>query len=705
MLKITLILLLVILIGIGTTNGAEATNYKTYTNTDGIFSIDYPSGWKVDHDETSMVVFEDKENWTKFIQVYYLEDVYYDQWTSTEILADINSFSENICYDSTIENDGFICYDFQIHNSYEDKINGVPAYIQLSSYVKEYEGGSESEMVWAYEANFVDKEDLWELTSEIRVNYISQGKSEQVLDSIRHSMGTFVLHEKSSSYTSLSSLPTLEYYYSVEPVPEWADQYFYETAVRDAVNKITEKNPWLTFRHVAYEDSEIDISWIKEYGTGTLGEAHSTIGLVHIQMGDSDCGTWFPHSKEMLVDTIAHEMLHGVGFEHVNNPKSIMYFEASDSVYEYEVEEIRLGEWEYYPSPLCTIKNTTDYYVEVETSDYGEKFDVFFVKSESDVEKYADGDYFNKYTNCSVEDVTSYKKTCKNVSGNGGIIVSTPDYISDGYADFTIMMQEKRYNAPSDYSLEKVSGVNYVLAVNADFESERQNYNKAISIYKKILESNPNDTHALHNLGLVYDNLGNDDMALEYYQKTLRLNSQDEYALTNIGTIMEERGQYEDALEYYQEAIEVNPEFVTALQNERTVKAKIEEGGGCLIATAAFGSEMAPQVQFLRELRDNTVLQTTSGTTFMNGFNQFYYSFSPQIADYERENPVFKEAVKVSLTPLLTSLTLLNYVEIDSEEEMLGYGIGIILLNIGMYFVAPAILIISIRKHFHSVEK
>jgi len=121
-------------------------------------------------------------------------------------------------------------------------------------------------------------------------------------------------------------------------------------------------------------------------------------------------------------------------------------------------------------------------------------------------------------------------------------------------------------------------------------------------------------------------------------------------------------------------------------------------GGGCLIATAAFGSEMAPQVQFLRELRDNTVLQTQSGTTFMMGFNQFYYSFSPAIADYERENPVFKEAVKLTLTPLLTSLTLLNYVDIDTESEMLGYGIGIILLNIGMYFVAPAIIIINLKN-------
>jgi len=123
-----------------------------------------------------------------------------------------------------------------------------------------------------------------------------------------------------------------------------------------------------------------------------------------------------------------------------------------------------------------------------------------------------------------------------------------------------------------------------------------------------------------------------------------------------------------------------------------------EEGGGCLIATAAFGSELAPQVQFLREIRDSTVLQTESGTSFMAGFNQFYYSFSPIVADYERDNSTFKEAVKITLTPLLTSLTLLQYADIDSESEMLGYGIGVILLNIGMYFIAPAVLIMKIKK-------
>ena len=138
--------------------------------------------------------------------------------------------------------------------------------------------------------------------------------------------------------------------------------------------------------------------------------------------------------------------------------------------------------------------------------------------------------------------------------------------------------------------------------------------------------------------------------------------------------------------------------FEVVEKGDKITQVAKEKKGGCLIATATFGSEMAPQVQFLREIRDNTVLQTESGSAFMTGFNQFYYSFSPAIADYERENPAFKEAVKLALTPMLTSLTLLQYVDIDSESEMLGYGIGIILLNIGMYFVAPAVLIMKVRK-------
>lgn len=121
--------------------------------------------------------------------------------------------------------------------------------------------------------------------------------------------------------------------------------------------------------------------------------------------------------------------------------------------------------------------------------------------------------------------------------------------------------------------------------------------------------------------------------------------------------------------------------------------------GQCAIATAAFGTELAPQVQMLREIRDGSLLGTSSGTTFMAGFNDFYYTFSPTIADWERQSPAFRELVKVAITPMLSTLSILQFADIDSEQEMLCYGIGIILLNAGIYFVAPAIILVKARKY------
>jgi len=137
----------------------------------------------------------------------------------------------------------------------------------------------------------------------------------------------------------------------------------------------------------------------------------------------------------------------------------------------------------------------------------------------------------------------------------------------------------------------------------------------------------------------------------------------------------------------------------TSAQTEKVVaEEKSSKGGGCLIATATYGSEMASEVQQLRELRDNQLLQTESGTAFMGMFNDVYYSFSPIIADYERENPVFKEMVKVAITPMISSLSIMQYAE--SESEILGLGLSVIVLNIGMYLGIPAIVVVGIRKKF-----
>lgn len=165
--------------------------------------------------------------------------------------------------------------------------------------------------------------------------------------------------------------------------------------------------------------------------------------------------------------------------------------------------------------------------------------------------------------------------------------------------------------------------------------------------------------------------------------------------------------------------IEVGPDgliYIVSLSEERIyrilpkaeaealgdAKTSVESKGGCLIATATYGTELASEVQLLREVRDSMLLQTQSGTSFMLAFNTIYYSFSPAVADLERASPEFREVVKLAITPMLSTLSILNYADIDSEPEVLRYGIGVILLNVGIYFVIPVMVILGIK---HALKK
>ncbi len=123
-----------------------------------------------------------------------------------------------------------------------------------------------------------------------------------------------------------------------------------------------------------------------------------------------------------------------------------------------------------------------------------------------------------------------------------------------------------------------------------------------------------------------------------------------------------------------------------------------DNGGGCLVATAAFGSELDHRVQLLREVRDSKVSSTESGRAFMDAFNSAYYSFSPHVADYMRENPSLMGAARVLLTPMLLSLEIMSHAEEGSEVQVLAYGSLLILLNIGIYAAVPAVVLARLQS-------
>jgi peptide/nickel transport system substrate-binding protein len=120
---------------------------------------------------------------------------------------------------------------------------------------------------------------------------------------------------------------------------------------------------------------------------------------------------------------------------------------------------------------------------------------------------------------------------------------------------------------------------------------------------------------------------------------------------------------------------------------------------GCLIATAAFGSELAPEVQGLRQFRDNLVSESYAGSRFLDIFNQWYYSFSPYVAQYERDNPSLQFIVRTSIYPLLGILNLseLIYHSTDFNHEFAVVAAGLSASSlIGVVYLLPFTIGLSI---------
>lgn len=141
----------------------------------------------------------------------------------------------------------------------------------------------------------------------------------------------------------------------------------------------------------------------------------------------------------------------------------------------------------------------------------------------------------------------------------------------------------------------------------------------------------------------------------------------------------------------------------TISQPEEVTRA--QDAGGCLIATAAYGTELAPQVQRLREIRDTKILSTESGSAFMSVFNTIYYSFSPAIADLERQNPAVRHTVQVMITPMIHSLSLMDMAVEHEESHVILLGTGTILLNVMMYVAAPTAAVYGTRLYMISLMK
>ncbi len=95
-------------------------------------------------------------------------------------------------------------------------------------------------------------------------------------------------------------------------------------------------------------------------------------------------------------------------------------------------------------------------------------------------------------------------------------------------------------------------------------------------------------------------------------------------------------------------------------------------GGGCFIATAAYGSSLAPQVILLKEFRDRHLMASPAGHAFV----RWYYRTSPPVAEWVRQSPTLRALIRWSLWPVVAIVWLILH-PVEGLGALIGGGASV----------------------------
>jgi hypothetical protein len=690
-------------------NQVHATEYRDEERR---FLINYPTGWDIENEFVSqdgvdyiVTFYDDIDGWTSMLDIRYFPNLSMVQsGTDQQWLNTLNMGIKQSCELSTIEEYGYLCSDHKLIDSRVVYIDEKKSYQLTYSWVEtiddstQYENTSISTSIpdgygsWSiYSETGSDKYNFYKRQILISIDTFDILKSNiensQIFE--YQSKDKILFEEGSNSFLEFSNRP-ISLTTPIEFTPEW-----YFNTEHDFAIKFPE-------------------SWKDKW---TVNESFSGKKIAEFSSKNTNGKIEFYKEDNNLFQTFE-------GFD-----KDRLYKETQAMV----TESISKFPGFFHVDALGVVKFSDGYVTGAS----------FFQIDENGESNLHDVSYLI-FDNGKTIEVLYYGDNFSAMSFNDYAIMLESSYV-DNISTIPIV-NEVRSNSEMFVSYDlgfsfippkqwkqddlntKINAKSAPVTFNAITSFISPNFQGVLAPAIIVLYANLEESLDLENhdeeefmkgfIGGFKNSLGENNQFeatnsnLEYFDNRVKINLEGIIKVDLDGFYIERQIElvswmFENGEVYYfalgTDPVDFNESITEFRKSVDTITFKpkpqqVENGGGCLIATATYGSELAPQVQQLRELRDNSLLQTKSGNSFMKSFNEFYYSFSPIIADYERENPVFREMVKVAITPMISSLSILNYVNMDSEELVLGYGISLIILNLGMYFAVPVIVIMKIRK-------
>jgi len=237
---------------------------------------------------------------------------------------------------------------------------------------------------------------------------------------------------------------TTDHYVYVDPLPDFAPSYA-GSLVSDATKAWSDANPNIKFWTAPSEQqADLYIQWIRDYGTNPVGETISG-QVIQIGLGDSHCGgKWQPFSSKTLYHIALHELGHFLGFEHSNDPNSIMYPSVNIEYGTVTIEQNLAPAYVWFV-PICSTKQVTayDYSVSINDPQYG--VDIYFVPSQTESANTSSGNAFQYYAGdgCHAENYLSYADSCDGVGAGSGLLIMTDKQVTNDLTKVIVNLTER----------------------------------------------------------------------------------------------------------------------------------------------------------------------------------------------------------------------------------------------------------------------
>lgn len=219
--------------------------------------------------------------------------------------------------------------------------------------------------------------------------------------------------------------------------------------------------------------------------------------------------------------------------------------------------------------------------------------------------------------------------------------------------NFINNLNEDDAKAFANYYADEVLAINNPTALNDELvnKSEAESYHLQAQFLFNELSANLQVYGS--NSALTGANPANVNLAIEYINRSLEIEPDNAVYLNLKGLLIwNGLGDKAGAKPLIEKAAKLDPRNITIQHNLKS----LQDPNGCFIATTAFGTPVAYEVNELRLFRDTWLVDRRYGRFFI----KTYYTLSPNIANFISDKPVLKKIIRNGLKPIINWVAKIN---------------------------------------------